>query len=564
MNYSNVSPNLRYFKVLPSKGIDIKSFQIPFINSFEPYSNLCNTITRSASFHFICYPQNNYIKHSTISNSSHSSSNNIPFELLNKNRCLVDDVMVLPSGYEVALLIPLFSNSVEHIMKSVQVISDKHNIQFGTDRTKKYLLFVGTVRSNNKRYEIENDLVSQVDIMNAFKVGRDNGYGITLTVCQVMFDNCNVQSTYNFYETDVLVKWIDVLNGRKSGVQIWAHLDSLCDFSKNFKYTPNNKDSLDKLNAICGYIFDEVYMDKIYMIHLLTKYYMVINQRNKVFIDSMKNSRQEFDLSLSLSSENFKVVNTEIDRYFDENAMKSCYTDFSEITQPLLSRQEIDLLVTMYKEHLPIHYNCLMAMFGFDRRSKMSKNQHLTRSGFYDRLVFFNYLTQARVSCNHSFTFWGMVTTASAYSRGKQASLTNSFFGNSTTLATFLRHTKQWREEMIDSIKDCLKTENDIVCCIDNNQKGHNIKYQRFGSSNKYVKVTGCIIKQYMYYTSSMNFPNDRVKITYLSQVIPLPIGMPDYENQHLSDSVLHNHFKSAFKSIDPNTTIASMDFTGN
>ena len=35
-------------------------------------------------------------------------------------------------------------------------------------------------------------------------------------------------------------------------------------------------------------IFEELYMDKIGMIHLLTKYYMVINQKNKVFIDNLK------------------------------------------------------------------------------------------------------------------------------------------------------------------------------------------------------------------------------------------------------------------------------------
>ena len=64
---------------------------------------------------------------------------------------------------------------------------------------------------------------------------------------------------------------------------------------------------------------------------------------------------------------NYKFVNEHIDSCF-ENALKSCYTDFSEITQALISCETIQSLVSLYKQYLPMHYNYLMAMFGFDKQ----------------------------------------------------------------------------------------------------------------------------------------------------------------------------------------------------
>ena len=564
---SNTLPSSSsYTKTPSSKGLDLSTFRVPFIKAFDPYSNLCNAITRSASSSFQCFPQYNNSKNTNFLDTHFcTDSETFPIELLNKNRCIVEDFIQLPAGSEVALLVPLFSNKVNHILRNVNIISDKHNVQFGTDRSKKYLLFSGYVKSNNKYEEFDRDNISRIDVMNAFRVGRDNGYGLILSVRQVLFGMKKDSMITSSHCGDVLIKWIDVLVGCKDGIQVWSHITSLRDFSKNLSYNPNDEKSLDALNYICGYIFEEIYMDKIYMIHLLTKYYMVINQRNKIFIESLKKN-QKLEISMDLSSSNFKLLNVHIDKCF-EDAMLKCYTDFCEITQPLVSRDCILHLVAMYKQHLPVHYNCLMSMFGFDKRSKLKKNAHLVKGGFYDRLVFFQYLTQNRVSCNHSFTYWGMVTTASAYSRGNQASLTNSFFGNSTSLGTFLRNTKEWRENMDNSIHLRLRNEDNIVCCIDNNQKGHNLKYQRFGVSNKYVKVTGCIIKKYHYIFDRSDYPTSKVDITYSSQAIPSPFGMPSFENCSLTDDKIFEYFHSCFErnqDLSPQlTTNADVDFTG-
>lgn len=292
--YSSIEPisNSSPYIVTPvSKGIDIETFRLPFIKACVPYPNLCNTISRSVSSSFECYPQTT-VRDCSMSCPSNNDDHHItPLQLMNKSCCLVDDFIQLKSGTEITLMIPLFSSHVKHILRCVHVSSDKHNIQFGTDRTKKYLMFEGHVRSNNNYHHIKSNTISRIDVIKAFKVGRDNGYGLTVTVRQVMFGNKVYTNTSSPMYKDVLIKWLDVLVGRRSGIQVWPNLSYLRDYSKNLKYNPNEEKSLDAMNLISGFIFDELYMDKISMIHFLTKYYMVINQKNKVLIDNLKNQR---------------------------------------------------------------------------------------------------------------------------------------------------------------------------------------------------------------------------------------------------------------------------------
>ena len=42
--------------------------------------------------------------------------------------------------------------------------------------------------------------------------------------------------------------------------------------------------------------------------------------------------------------------------------------------------------------------------------------------------------------------------------------------------------------------------------CIYNNQKGYLLKYQRYGTSNEFVKVTGSVIKRFIHVQMDTNF----------------------------------------------------------
>lgn len=84
-----------------------------------------------------------------------------------------------------------------------------------------------------------------------------------------------------------------------------------------------------------------------------------------------------------------------------------------------------------------------------------------------------------------------MVSAADAYAKGDGEKSINEmvFCGYSTTISTFFNKTKKWHNEMPQKMGALLKEEKKIVCCLDNNQKGFPLKYQRGGISNKYVKV---------------------------------------------------------------------------
>ena len=177
---------------------------------------------------------------------------------------------------------------------------------------------------------------------------------------------------------------------------------------------------------------------------------MMGNRRKKIEIENYKRRKPQ-KLLLNYSDENYKMVNATIENTFEE-AMMKCYNDFTAITTPLLSCSQIDYLVSLYKTCLPEHYECSMIMLGYNKKVNMHKNKHLIESGYYDRIVFYQYLSQGQVRYNHLFTFWGMATTASAYANGLTRNDHNSFFGNSTSFNTFMRNTKEWRESMNEAI----------------------------------------------------------------------------------------------------------------
>ena len=48
------------------------------------------------------------------------------------------------------------------------------------------------------------------------------------------------------------------------------------------------------------------------------------------------------------------------------------------------------------------------------------------------------------------------------------------------------------------------KKELNVATCIDNNQKGFGLKNQRFGNSNKFVKVSGYVFMNFTIHTTTL------------------------------------------------------------
>ena len=146
--------------------------------------------------------------------------------------------------------------------------------------------------------------------------------------------------------------------------------------------------------------------------------------------------------------------------------------------------------------------------------------------------------------------YWALVSAADAYAKGsgEKAIRTTIHSGYSTTISTFLRKTSLWRESMPDLIQKELKNKTKFVCCLDNNQKGYPLKFQRDGTSNKFVKVTGTCLRECMEASKEIYAITNTTKLLYVNQPIPSPTDMPRFElimnsnstvsPQHILDSI--------------------------
>ena len=80
----------------------------------------------------------------------------------------------------------------------------------------------------------------------------------------------------------------------------------------------------------------------------------------------------------NISDFNATAINKSIENTFLKS-IQECYTDFTAINTPILSRDDIDKLVNAYKESLPEHYLIMKHMFGFNKKERWEKNKHLVR-----------------------------------------------------------------------------------------------------------------------------------------------------------------------------------------
>ena len=279
-------------------------------------------------------------------------------------------------------------------------------------------------------------------------------------------------------------------------------------------------------------LFEECFGDRIQAQLLVIAYYQAKNKNKQNQMKKMISSVEHVQPVL-LYNVSFKEVMNEVDLAF-KTQIKSCYTTFNCITEPILSRRQIMTLVTIYKTRLPHHYKLMKEVLGFHLKENKTRNIHLHESSYYDRLLFYQFLQQSRIrSCKH-MPFWGMVAAADAYAKGdgEKSIHTSVHSGYSTTISTFLYKTKQWRKEMPSNIASELCNMSKFVCCLDNNQKGFPLKYQRNGTSNRFIKVTATCIKECIHVSplyDDMHKTNDAI-VTYFNQRVPSPLGMAKYD----------------------------------
>ena len=128
---------------------------------------------------------------------------------------------------------------------------------------------------------------------------------------------------------------------------------------------------------------------------------------------------------------------------------------------------------------------------------------------------------------------WVIISSGANYRRriGKFVNRRAIYLGASTTTKTILRTVKPLSDNMLSIIHKRLSTVDKTVWILDNNQRGHPSKYQRFGSSNTFVKVTRRTCYKCITCNDDIGNENEKwVPLTYVNQSIVNPINFSIFE----------------------------------
>ena len=251
------------------------------------------------------------------------------------------------------------------------------------------------------------------------------------------------------------------------------------------------------------------------------------------------------ETNLTFDSEAYFCLVDKVDNIFKQ-ALNSTYCEFSVLGDPIVASSQVDELILDYKTTLRPHYLMMKKLLGINKKEKYTKNDHLIKSGYYDRLIFFNFLTLVRVKNPQHCIHWAMICAAALYYKGVGDCVTrrSTYCGSSATIKTFLKNVKPMGNEMLQNITEILKQEKTTIATLDNNQKGYKKTYQRYGMSTEYVKVTGRYFRQYVP-DNDDDLDNiiQQVPITYVNQKIPSIRGMHQFE---VVDTSIHENIADA------------------
>ena len=119
----------------------------------------------------------------SLSTDSTICQSNIVSILHNKSRCVVEDFMKLPNGTEIAVLVPtLSSKQPQSVCSIMSSLKDYNVVQFGQKCSTKYHLLHATIKSNNYLANLESEVTTLSEVMSAFNLNRNNGYGLSVSL----------------------------------------------------------------------------------------------------------------------------------------------------------------------------------------------------------------------------------------------------------------------------------------------------------------------------------------------------------------------------------------------
>ena len=370
----------------------------------------------------------------------------------NYHRLYVEDFILLNVGDSIKVLIPekelkkknkLYTFDSKFISCLTDI--DAPMTQIGAISNRFYVLSC-IIKSSPNRH----DTISGIDkttFNRGFKGNQNFG-------CSLSVEDTNIVP---------LLKWRDVLNGKREGLQVWSSSHTFRFPTDTFFNYRNNEDLLLKLLTM---LFDECFGDRIQAQLLVIAYYQAKNKNKQSQMTKLITTIENVQPVL-LHNGSFKELMNEVDNVFKKEMM-NCYNTYNCITEPILSRTQIMKLVAKYKSTLPYHYKLMKEVLGFHLKENHKRNIHLRESHYYDRLLFYQFLQQARIrSCKH-MPYWGMVAAADSYAKGdgEKSIHTSVHSGYSTTISTFLSKTKQWRKDMPTKISSDLSSKKKLFVVL--------------------------------------------------------------------------------------------------
>jgi hypothetical protein len=134
---------------------------------------------------------------------------------------------------------------------------------------------------------------------------------------------------------------------------------------------------------------------------------------------------------LSFGGDNYKTFLQHVDLVF-KSAVKECYGHFISLTAPIVSQETIVKLVDMFKSRFQEQYWAIATLLKYSDHMKLARAQHLLP--FYDRMIFYHFLSLCRVRSHKTFSWWALVNACMRYGSAVNSGSTgldSVFFGHS-------------------------------------------------------------------------------------------------------------------------------------
>ena len=146
--------------------------------------------------------------------------------------------------------------------------------------------------------------------------------------------------------------------------------------------------------ALMNTLFLEVCGDRIQCMHLIHCYHrktILMQQQYMKQNDIKINSHPPIDMS----SDVYNNLLTTCDLIF-KKAIELKYTDYVVIGNPIITSEQIGLMVDLYTSSIPSHFNAFVEILGFNQKSALTRKLHLRQSVYYKKQVFYNMLAMSR------------------------------------------------------------------------------------------------------------------------------------------------------------------------